>query len=386
MHGPAHLSAPGAQVPPVTTPPVTTPQVAAPPPSHLLATPPASIGGAMLCAALAAIFVLPLVVSDFWLSVLNYAGIAAVGAIGLNLLTGNAGQVSLGQPFFMGVGCYVAAFAGQQLGLPLPVWLVAAMLAGGLVGGLVGPFALRLRGQYLVIVTLGLVLIGLHLWQNLPWLTGGANGRSIVIAARLGPIDFSAPSLFGVTLSRNQGWFVLIWLCALLAAIGALNILNSRSGRALMAIRDREMTASVIGISVSGTKILAFVVSSMFAAAGGALYGGYVRYAAPTEWDLLLGVQYLAMIVVGGTGSVLGSVLGALFVMLMPQVVKLASPYLPFVSVTPGDGGIVSMFALNQILFGLLIIAFLMFAPRGLAGIFAQHAGRRSDAAKSKGR
>lgn len=372
MHGPAPLSAPRAQVPNMT----------APPPSQRLATPPASIGGATLCAALVAIFVLPLVVGDFWLSVLNYAGIAAVGAIGLNLLTGNAGQVSLGQPFFMGVGCYVAAFAGQQLGLPLPVWLVAAMLAGGLVGGLVGPFALRLRGQYLVIVTLGLVLIGLHLWQNLPWLTGGANGRSIVIAARLGPIDFSAPSLFGATLSRNQGWFLLIWLCALLAAIGALNILNSRSGRALMAIRDREMTASVIGISVSGTKILAFVVSSMFAAAGGALYGGYVRYAAPAEWDLLLGVQYLAMIVVGGTGSVLGSVLGALFVTLMPQVVKLASPYLPFVSVTPGDGGIVSMFALNQILFGLLIIAFLMFAPRGLAGIFARYAGRSSNSAK----
>ena len=154
MHGPAHLSAPGAQVPPVTTPPVTTPQVAAPPPSHLLATPPASIGGAMLCAALAAIFVLPLVVSDFWLSVLNYAGIAAVGAIGLNLLTGNAGQVSLGQPFFMGVGCYVAAFAGQQLGLPLPVWLVAAMLAGGLFMVLVDDVARTLSQSEIPLVIL----------------------------------------------------------------------------------------------------------------------------------------------------------------------------------------------------------------------------------------
>lgn len=366
MHAPMNLSATSVEAPHVVAASVSRP----------LARPPASIGWGLLALALGAIFVLPFVASDFWLSILNYAGIAAVGAIGLNLLTGNTGQVSLGQPFFMGVGCYAAAFAGQDLGLPLPVWLAAAMLMGALVGGLVGPFALRLRGQYLVIVTLGLVLIGLHLWQNLPWLTGGANGRSILIAARLGPIDFSALSVFGTTLARNQGWFILIWLCALGAGICVLNILNSRSGRALMAIRDREMTASVIGISVSRTKILAFVVSSMLAAAGGALYGGYVRYAAPTEWDLLLGVQYLAMIVVGGTGSVLGSVLGALFVTLMPQVVKLASPYLPFVSFTPGDGGIVSLFALNQILFGLFIIAFLMFAPRGLAGLVPRRRGR----------
>lgn len=369
MHAPANLSAGATDVVPA-------------PAARPLATPPASIGWGQLAAALAVILILPFVLGDFWLSVLNYAGIAAVGAIGLNLLTGNTGQVSLGQPFFMGVGCYTAAFAGQELGLPLPLWLAAATIMGGLVGGLVGPFALRLRGQYLVIVTLGLVLIGLHLWQNLPWLTGGANGRSIVIAAKLGPIDFSAPSLFGAVLARNQGWFVLIWLCALLAGIAVLNILNSRSGRALMAIRDREMTASVIGISVSRTKILAFVASSMLAAAGGALYGGYVRYAAPTEWDLLLGVQYLAMIVVGGTGSVLGSVLGALFVTLMPQFVKLASPYLPFVSFTPGDGGIVSLFALNQILFGLFIIVFLMFAPRGLAGLFTRRRRTSPDGPK----
>ncbi|MEP9349443.1 branched-chain amino acid ABC transporter permease [Xanthobacter sp. KR7-225] len=362
MHAPLNLPGTAAEVP----------QAVPVPASSRRARPPASIGWGPLAAALGAIFILPFVVNDFWLSILNYAGIAAVGAIGLNLLTGNTGQVSLGQPFFMGVGCYAAAFAGQELGLPLPLWLAAAMLMGGLVGGLVGPFALRLRGQYLVIVTLGLVLIGLHLWQNMPWLTGGANGRSIAIAAKLGPIDFSALSAFGSALARNQGWFILIWLCALGAGLCVLNILNSRSGRALMAIRDREMTASVIGISVSRTKILAFVVSSMLAAAGGALYGGYVRYAAPTEWDLLLAVQYLAMIVVGGTGSVLGSVLGALFVTLMPQAVKLASPYLPLVSFTPGDGGIVSLFALNQILFGLFIIAFLMFAPRGLAGLAAR--------------
>lgn len=334
--------------------------------------PPASISLGALAACFALIGVLPFVVPDFWLSVLNYTGIAAVGAIGLNLLTGNTGQVSLGHPFFMGVGCYMAALVGHDLGLPLPLWLAAAALAGGLTGAAVGPAALRLRGHYLVIVTLGLVLVGLHLWQNLSWLTGGANGRSIVLDATIGPIDFSGLSVGGIALSRNQSWFVLIWLCVLTAGILALNILNSRSGRAFMAIRDREMTASVIGISVSRTKIVAFIISSMFAAVGGALYGGYVRYAAPMEWDLLLGVQYLAMVVVGGTGSVLGSVLGALFITLLPQVVKFASPILPFVSVTPGDGGVISLFALNQILFGSIIIGFLMFEPRGLAGLLSR--------------
>lgn len=313
--------------------------------------------------ALSIVGTFPFFVSDFWLSVFNYAGVAAIGAIGLNLLTGNTGQVSLGQPFFMGIGCYSAAYFGADLGLPFPLWLIATALIGAIVGGLVGPFALRLRGHYLVMVTLGLVMIGLHVWQNWHGLSGGANGRPIILSVAIGPVDFNRVP--GMT--RNQSWFWLIWVFVLAAVLVSTNILRTRSGRALMAVRDREMTAAVIGINVAEAKIKAFVVSSLLAAIGGALYGGYVRYANPVEWDLLLGVQYLAMIVVGGTGSVVGSVLGAIFITATPHVVKLASPFLPLVATQPGAPGL-SVFALNQAIFGLLIVGFLMFEPRGLSG------------------
>ena len=136
-------------------------------------------------------------VSDFWLSVLDYAGIAAVGAIGLNLLTGYTGQVSLGHAFFIGAGAYVTGQLGGELGVPLPVWLLGAAVFGGLIGAVIGPFALRLRGNYLAIVTLGLVFLGEHLFRNLPGVTGGNSGTSITAPATLGPLDFADLSLLG---------------------------------------------------------------------------------------------------------------------------------------------------------------------------------------------
>jgi branched-chain amino acid transport system permease protein len=324
-------------------------------------------------AGAASYLVLPSVIDSFWLTILNHAGIAAIAALGLNLLTGTAGQVSLGHPFFMGIGAYAAAFFGADLQLPMLIWLPAAALAGGLVGAVVGPFALRLRGQYLVVVTLGLVMIGLHVFQNWAALTGGPAGRAIAAPVAIGPIDFAALTLPGLgMLSRDHGFYYLIWALVAGACLLMNNLLDSRPGRALMAVRDGEMTAEVIGISVAGYKVAAFVISSLLAAMGGALYAVYVRYSSPIEWNLLLGVQYLAIIAIGGVGSPLGSVLGALFVTLIPQFVQLASPYLPFIATDPTAQGLVSVFSVNQILFGLLLVMFLMFEPDGMIGLFTR--------------
>lgn len=324
-----------------------------------------------LVAMVVVFLVLPTVVQDdFWLSVLIYVGITAFGAIGLNLLTGYCGQISLGHAFFIGAGAYVAARVGGELGLPLPVWLLAAAVLGAALGGLVGPFALRLRGHYLAIVTLGLVFIGEHLWRNLTGITGGNSGTPVTAAASLGPVDFGALTLFGEVYSRNQGWFWLVWGLVALVALLAKNLVRTRPGRALQAVRDRDQAAEVIGVRAGRYKIGAFMLSSAIAATAGALFGAYQQFVSPDEWNLLLSIQYIAIVIVGGLGTIFGSVLGAIFVGALPALIDRYSDAIPGVRTGVGGEGFISVFALNQALFGVLIVLFLVFEPRGLAGIW----------------
>jgi branched-chain amino acid transport system permease protein len=322
-------------------------------------------------AALAIAFIFaPYFLSDFWLSVLIYAGIAAIGAIGLNLLTGYTGQVSLGQAAFLGFGAYTTGQLGTQLELPLPLWLAGAAVVGGALGALIGPLALRLRGLYLVIITLGLVFIAEHVFVNWDWLTGGPTGRETIAPASIGIFDFNEPSLFGEELTTDQSWFWLVWAMVGLTALAAKNIVRTRPGRAMQAIRDRDVAAEVIGVSLPRYKIGAFVVSSALAGVAGALFAGYQEYVSPEEWTLFLSIQYLAIIIVGGLGTILGSILGALFVGSLPRVIEEFSDSLPLVSAEGGGDPVISVFALNQMLFGLLIIAFLVLEPRGLVAMW----------------
>lgn len=318
--------------------------------------------GALLM--LLAFVVAPLVLSNYWTTVLVYAGIAAVGTIGLNLLTGFTGQASLGHAFFFGVGAYGAVVFTDRLGLPFPLWLIAAAAVGGFIGGCVGPFALRLRGNYLVIVSLGLVLVGQHVFEHWTAVTGGLTGISVRAPVRLGPLDASSLSILGSALSRNQGYYYFTWGVVLLLGLAAKNIARTRPGRALQAIRDRDLAAEVIGVSLVQYKVGAFVISSGYAACAGAMYASYARYVSPLDFTLFLSIQYVAMMVVGGVGSIAGSVIGALFLTMLPRLIEQVSPLLPFVG-QEGTGGI-SVFSLNQALFGLLIVVFLLVEPRGL--------------------
>lgn len=316
------------------------------------------------------LIVVPLALGDFPLSVLCYAGIATIGAIGLNLLVGYTGQVSLGHAFFLGAGAYTTAYLGRTLALPLPLWLAASALVGAVIGAAIGPFALRLRGNYLVIVSLGLLMVGQHVFENWDALTGGLTGVPVRTPAAIGPFDFASLGFGGTRLTRNQGYFYLIWLIAGLLLLAAKNIVRTRPGRALQAIRDRDLAAEVLGISVFKYKVAAFALSSAYAAMAGALYASYARYVSPLDWSLFLSIQYIAMIIVGGAGTMLGSVLGALFLTLVPRLVETLSSYLPFVSRSAGSAGGITVYGLNQLLFGVLIIVFLVFEPRGLAEIW----------------
>jgi len=309
----------------------------------------------------------PFMLEDFPLVILNYSAIAAIGAIGLNLLTGYTGQVSLGHAFFIGLGAYTAGYFGGEatsnaggLGLPFIVWIPLAGLLGALVGAIIGPFALRLKGLYLAIVTLGLVFVGEHLFVNLDAVTGGPRGRPIP------PPEIGGLSFFDIGgLSSDQSFYYLVVPLLALLALLAKNLARTRAGRAFQAIRDREIAAAIIGVDLFRYKVAAFVVSSAFAAIAGALYGSYVRFVVPTNFSLFLSIQYVAMIIVGGIGTIFGSILGALFITAMPLVIERFSGSIPFL-----EGGLLRVSDLNNILFGLLIVVFLVFEPFGMAGLW----------------
>jgi branched-chain amino acid transport system permease protein len=316
-----------------------------------------------------AVALAPLELSTFQSSVLVYAGIAAIGAIGLNLLTGFTGQVSLGHAFFIGTGAYVTGYLAGQRGWPFLVCLVAAAAVGGLIGALIGPFALRLRGNYLAIITLGLVFLGQHLFENWDSVTGGLNGTPVNAPPKVGPVDFAHLTVFGHSFTRDQGYFYLVWMLVAVVALTAKNLTRSRAGRAMQAVRDRDAAAEAIGVHLASTKVLAFVVSSSLAAMAGALFGSYQQFVSPSDFTLFVSLQYIAMVVVGGVGTTFGPILGALFITAMPRVIEEFSDRIPGVASQAGASGI-TVFSLNQALFGVLIIAFLILEPRGLAALW----------------
>jgi branched-chain amino acid transport system permease protein len=318
---------------------------------------------------------LPTYMGDAGLRILAMCGIFAVGAIGLNLLTGFTGQISLGHAFFVGVGAYTAAWFGGEQGWPMPVYLATAVLLGFLVGAIIGPFALRLRGNYLVVVTLGLVFLGEHLWNNWDSVTGGGNGVSLREAPMsIGPLDFRVGIELGAeAYTFEQSFFWLVWALVAVGALLAVNLTRTRPGRAMQAIRDRDLSAEVIGVNLARYKVGAFAWSSAYAALAGALYGLLQQYVSPTEFGLFLAINYVAMIIIGGLGTVFGSVLGALFVWGGRSVIEQNSDLALFdvlVTSGSGEGGVFTIGEFNGVLFGLAIVLFLLFEPRGLAAFW----------------
>jgi branched-chain amino acid transport system permease protein len=305
---------------------------------------------------------------------LSTIGIFAVGAIGLNLLTGYTGQVSLGHAFFIGVGSYTAAHLGATEELPMVVYLPAAAVIGFVLGAVIGPFALRLRGHYLVIVTLGLIFLGRHIFNNWDSVTGGNRGIRIRGAdMSVGPLDFSGLEIFGREYSREASFYLLVWAIVALAAITAKNLVRSRPGRAMQAVRDRDLSAEVIGVDLARTKVGAFAWSSSFACVAGVLSGLLVRQASPEDFGLFLSITYVAIIIIGGVGTIFGSIVGAFFVIGGQELISQNSRtalFDPIIKASPTDSGFFSVGELNAILFGLFIVLFLLFEPRGLAAIW----------------
>ncbi len=327
-------------------------------------------------AFLALLFVLipTQLVGNAGLRTLSLVGIYAIGALGLNLLTGYTGQVSLGHAFFMGVGSYTVGYLGVAQEWPFLLYLAAAAGFGFLLGGVTGPFALRLRGNYLVIVTIGLVFLGQHLFKNWDSVTGGNRGtRTRGADLSIGPLDFGGLELFGLSFSREQSLFFLVWLLVAFAALLSKNLVRSRMGRAMQAVRDRDLSAEVIGVDLARTKIGAFAWSSALACVAGALNAHLVPHTSPANFGLFLSITFLAIIIIGGVGTIFGSIVGALFVVGGDEFIRQNSRSAlldPIISTGPNDSGWFTVGEINNILFGLFIVLFLVFEPRGLAAVW----------------
>jgi branched-chain amino acid transport system permease protein len=299
--------------------------------------------------------IVPLVASPYLTTLLNLVLIAVVGAIGLDILVGYTGLISIGAGGFMSVGAYTAANLIVRLGVPFWVAIPAGGLMAALFGIVVGVPSLRIKGIYLAIATLASQFIIEWLINHVSWISGGIEAS----------IQVPPPEVFGHKLVTPQQLYFFLLFFAVLAIVATLNLMRSRIGRAFIAIRDQDIAAEIIGINIFRYKLYAFAISSFYAGVTGVLYTYYLGIANYEQFGIDVSINYLAMIIIGGLGSVQGAVFGAAFITLLPEMTRLF--------LTDFGGTIFSADTIRQIvpnltliLFGGLIIFFLIVEPEGL--------------------
>ncbi|MBR2813024.1 MAG: branched-chain amino acid ABC transporter permease [Reyranella sp.] len=305
--------------------------------------------------ALLFVVIVPLTVHEYYLSILNLIFIAIVGALGLNILVGYTGQISLGHGAFMSVGAYTAANLAVKLDLPFWITLPAGGLMAAAIGVVVGMPSLRIKGLYLAIATLAGQLIIEWTINHVPVISGGAQAS----------IQIDRPSLFGFSFNTQGRLYFFLLFFAVLAIVATLNLVRSRIGRAFVAVRDQDIAAEIIGIDIYRYKLMAFAISSFYAGVCGVLYTYYFGIANYEQFQLIVSIDYLAMIIIGGLGSVLGSIFGALFVTLLPIVLRIVLENFGSLFFTESEmANVISGVRLG--VFGGLIILFLIVEPEGL--------------------
>lgn len=297
-------------------------------------------------------FLFPILAPEYYVSLATMAGIASIGAIGLNILTGFTGQISLGVGAFLGVGGYASALLTTRLGIPFWFALPLSGIFTAGIGALFGIPSLRLKGLYLAMATLAAQVIIYFLFNHWDALTGGTGGLVV-----------QRPSLAGFSLDSEMSYYYLMLVILILTVLFTLNLFRSRVGRALVAVRDRDLAAEVMGIDLFKYKIIAFAVSSFFIGVSGSLMGHYTLVITPENYGTQISIEYLAMILIGGLGSVMGSIYGAAFITLLPVVLREL-----MTAVREVFPNLESIFiGIKEIIFGGIIIIFLIYESEGLA-------------------
>lgn len=308
-----------------------------------------------LIALFAGLLILPALLDSYWLNVATAVAIAVPGALALSLLTGVAGQISLGNAAFMGIGATTAAVLGSELGWSFVVVVPLAGALTGLVGLLVGLPSLRVRGLYLMIATLALHFLMVYAFRQVQ---GGLVGEAgfVMPSAEFGPFSIVEPST----------WYYVLVGFAVLITLVHVNIVRSRIGRAWLAIRERDIAAEILGVPVARYKINAFVFTSAIIGVQGALFAYYIGVVNYDAFNLNLALSYVAMVIIGGLGSHVGAIYGAIFVTALPYLLTRLFDALPQALASPFERW---TFELQAGIYGLLVILFIVFEPRGIAEI-----------------
>ena len=302
----------------------------------------------------------PYILDRYWLGIANTILIAVIGAVGLNILVGFTGQISLGQGGFLAVGAYTSAILSQRGGLPVPLSILIAVLMTAAVGAFFGLPALRLKGLYLAIATLAsqeIIMFVVRRWEFL------TEGKGFIEVHRL--------EILGWAIKRQTfevQWYWLLLAITIAVVVIARNLFRSALGRSFMAVRDQDIAAQAIGVNITRAKVTAFAVSSGFVGLAGALTAHYTETVTWERFTLDVSVLYLAMIIVGGLGSIAGAVYGAIFMGLLPalltELVEAVSASVPALAE--------QLPAIRNAVFGIAIIVFLLVEPRGLDRIWSR--------------
>jgi branched-chain amino acid transport system permease protein len=301
---------------------------------------------------LAGLLALPYLLKGEYLWILLQIVIAAIGAVGINILTGFTGQISLGQGAFLGVGAYTSAYITAKMGLSFWIGVPAAGLMTAAAGMVFGIPSLRLKGLYLAIATLASQFI--LEWIFIRWepVTGGSYG---IVVPR--------PTLAGYAFESDGSYYYIVLAIAVVMILFAANLMRTRTGRAFMAVRDHYISAEIMGISLFKYRLLSFGISSFYAGVAGALYGHSLKFVSSEQFNIWVSIVYLAMIIIGGLGSIIGSIFGAVFMVLLPKVLSVVTT-----AISADFPDILQLAtALEQGIFGLIIVLFLIFEPDGLA-------------------
>jgi len=301
---------------------------------------------------LAVLFTMPLYSSDKIMTLATMMGISVISVLGLNILTGYCGQISLGHAGFMAVGGYVSAMLTANLGWPFWAALPCAGLAAGLVGILFGLPSLKIKGFYLIMATVAAQFIVIWLILQFRGFTGGTDGLAV-----------PRPELFGYVIKTKGAYFLLVMIIACLATFFAKNLVRTRVGRAFIAIRDNDLAAEVMGVNLLSYKLLAFFIGCVYAGVAGSLLVHYFAFADINMFPFGDSVWYLAMLIVGGMGSTTGAIFGVITLKLLDEAMILAGPALA--AAFPAIAAQAAA-SLSLIMRGLVIVIFLIFEPRGL--------------------
>jgi len=299
--------------------------------------------GLLLVALLAA----PWWASEYVLSQLHFIAIYSIVGFGLMMLTGFTGQISLGHAAFLAVGAYTEALM-QAAGVPFFISIACAALFAAAVGVIVGLPALRLRGIYLAIATLAFNVIVEEIITRWQGLTGGNEGK------HLKPVE-----ILGWKLESDAEFYYLCLALTVICCLACVNLLRSPTGRAFVAIRDSEISAACLGVNLAKYKTMSFAFSAALTGVGGALYAHKLAFISPEQFTLFASIELLTIVILGGIGFLHGAVLGAAFIIVLPQVISIAKDWLPQGMAPTG---------LQAVVFGLILILFIIFEPLGLYG------------------